>query len=301
MRQMHSIRTSSLEIAYEESGPATGDPLILLHGWPYDPRSFDDVVAQLEGAGYRVLVPYVRGFGPTRYANAGVRRSGQQTALALDVVELMDALGLPQATLAGFDWGNRSAIIVAALWPERVRALVSCAGYTVIDPAVMHLYPGTPAQLHQAWYRFVLNAPNAETYLRDHRDAFARECWKLWSPGWNFPDALFTETGRSFQSEDWVQTTLHCYRFWYGNAAGEPRLEPLERRLRSKPPVLAPTIVLAATDDPLFPAAFSKGQEGLFKGPYERRVVQGAGHYLPKEAPEAFTQALLDVRAMVQG
>jgi len=295
------VATPSLQIGYEEHGNAMGEPLILLHGWPYDPRSFDDAVEPLAAAGYRVIVPYVRGFGPTRYAGPSVFRSGQQTALAHDVIDLMDALGITKATLAGFDWGNRSAIIVAALWPERVRALVSCAGYTVIDPGQLHVEPGSPAQLHHAWYRFVMNAPNGEAYLRSHRGEFTRECWTLWSPGWGFSDDLFAETATSFQGEDWLQTTLHCYRFWYGNADSDPNLAPFERQLKSRPPVAAPTITLAASNDPLFPASFTEGQQKLFQGSYERRVIDGSGHYIPKEAPKAFVRALIDVRSMVHG
>jgi pimeloyl-ACP methyl ester carboxylesterase len=288
------IQTPSLNVGYEESGPADGPVVILLHGWPYDPRSFDDAVPPLAAAGYRVIVPYVRCCGPTTYRDASVFRTGQQAAVGKDVIELMDALHIDRAVLAGFDWGNRAACVAACLWPERVAALVNVIGYTLLDVTRLAAEPGPPSALRQAWYRFFLSMPQGPAYLAQHREAFTRECWEAWSPNWRFSDALFGQTARSFQTDDWLATTVQFYRHWYDVVPGDPALEPLEARLRTMPSIAAPTIVLQPDADPLFPASFSDGQDRLHTGPYQRRRLHGIGHYAPKEAPRAFVEAIQD-------
>ena len=223
-------QTPSLNIGYEETGPASGDPVLLLHGWPYDPRSFDEVAGPLAEAGHRVIVPYSRCFGPTVYRSPEIFRSGQQAALGKDIIDLMDALDIPKATLAGFDWGNRAGCIAAALWPERVRALLSVQGYAIFDIPALSKHPGNAATLRQTWYRWFLNAPNGPAGLAAERDDIARQCWESWSPKWRFEESFFRETAKSFHNPDWVDTSIHCYRHWYGNAAGDPALQQFEER-----------------------------------------------------------------------
>jgi pimeloyl-ACP methyl ester carboxylesterase len=295
------VETSSLRIGYEESGPSGGDPIFLLHGWPYDPRSFDDAVGPLADAGFRVIVPYLRCFGPTVYRDSSIFRSGEQAALGKDIIDLMDALRIPRAILAGFDWGNRAACVAAALWPKRVRAFVSTPGYTLLDVPTLTKAPGTAKQIREAWYRFFLSMPNGPAYLAQHREEYTRQCWEAWSPTWRFSEKFFQVTARSFQTDDWLATTVHCYRHMYGTAPGDPALATLEKRLYRQPTIAAPTIVLQAHSDPLYPATFSDGQQKLYTGHYERRGLPNVGHDVPKEAPVAFIQALIDVARLSKG
>jgi pimeloyl-ACP methyl ester carboxylesterase len=299
-RPRRMIETPSLLMGIEESGPADGAPIILLHGWPYSPRSFDDVIDPIAESGFRVIVPYLRCFGPTVYKDSSIFRSGEQAALGKDVIDLMDALNIPRAILGGFDWGNRAAYVVAALWPERVRALVSTAGYTILDTPKQSADPGSPKQIREAWYRFFLSMPVAPVYLAQHRNEYARQCWEAWSPKWQFSDDFFEATALSFQTVDWLETTLHCYRNWYGTASGDPSLAMLEDKLYRRPRIAAPTILLQADLDPLFPPSFSDGQQALYTGHYERRPLRNVGHHVPKEAPEAFVHAVRDAARISQ-
>jgi pimeloyl-ACP methyl ester carboxylesterase len=287
--------TPSLNVGYEETGPASGEPILLLHGSPYDPRSFDEVVGPLAESGYRVIVPYLRCFGPTVYRSPEIFRSGQQSALGTDVVELMDALNIQKAILAGFDWGNRAACVVAALWPERVRAFVSVHGYTILDIPALSKQPGDAVALRQTWYRWFMNAPNGPAMLAAERDDIARQCWEAWSPKWRFEDSFFQESAKSFRNPDWVDTSIHCYRHWYGNAEGDPALQQFEEKLWRRPKISAPTLTLAPDSDPLFPISFSADQRTFFTSHYERRVLEGVGHDVPKEKPAAFVQAVKDL------
>jgi pimeloyl-ACP methyl ester carboxylesterase len=291
--------TPSLNLGYEETGPATGEPILLLHGWPYDPRSFDEVVGPLAAFGCRVIVPYLRCFGPTVYRSPEIFRSGQQSALGRDVVELMDVLNIEKAILAGFDWGNRAACVVAALWPERVRAFVSVHGYTILDIPAISKHPGDAVAIRQTWYRWFMNAPNGPAILAAGRDDIARQCWEAWSPNWRFKDSFFRESAKSFRNPDWVDTTIHCYRYWYGNAESDPALQQFEEKLWQRPKISAPTLTLAPDSDPLFPVSFSADQRMLYTGHYERRVLQGVGHDVPAEKPEAFVQAVKDLMRVV--
>ena len=218
------IRTSTLDVAYEESGAPDGAPVFLLHGWPYDPRCYDEVVPPLVAAGCRMIVPYLRGFGPTRFLSAQTPRSGQQAALGNDLRELMDALAIERAVLAGYDWGGRAACIVAALWPERVRGLVTGNGYNLQNiPASVK--PLDPASEHRLWYQYYFHTERGRAGLEANRRAFARLLWELWSPPWTFDDATFARSAASFDNPDFVAVTIQSYRHRFGYAAGDPALD----------------------------------------------------------------------------
>ncbi|MCA1646281.1 MAG: alpha/beta hydrolase, partial [Chloroflexi bacterium] len=238
-----SVRTPVLEIAYEVAGPAHGRPVILLHGFPYDPRAYDEVAPRLAAAGCRVLVPYVRGYGPTRFLSTDTPRSGQQAALGNDLREFMDGLGISRATLAGYDWGGRAACVVAALWPERVQGLVSVGGYNIQDIAGS-AQPAHPEQEHRLWYQYYLHTERGRTGLAANRREFCRLLWRLWSPTWQFSAEAFERSARSFDNPDFVDVVVQSYRHRYGYAPGDPALERLEGLLAQQPPIGVPTIVL---------------------------------------------------------
>jgi pimeloyl-ACP methyl ester carboxylesterase len=239
-----TVRTPVLEIAYRESGPADGPPVILLHGWPSDVHDYDDVEAPLAAAGFRVLVPWLRGFGPTRFLDPATPRSGQQAALGADVRDFMDALSIPRAILAGYDWGGRAACVVAALWPERVAALVAITGYGIQDIAAA-ARPADVEQEFRYWYQWYFHTERGRAGLTANRRDIARRLWQLWSPNWDFDDATFTATALSFDNSDFVDVTIQSYRHRYGNAPGDPVYDALEARLAGRPPVIpVPTIIL---------------------------------------------------------
>jgi pimeloyl-ACP methyl ester carboxylesterase len=292
---MHkTVRTPLLEIAYQESGPGEGVPVILLHGWPSDPHDFDDVVVALAADGCRVLVPWLRGYGPTRFLDAATPRSGQQAALGADVRDFMDALGIGQAVLGGYDWGGRAACVVAALWPERVRALVTINGYGIQNiPASGR--PAAAAQEHRHWYQWYFHTERGRAGLTQNRRDIARLLWHLWSPNWRFDDATFDATAASFDNPDFVDVTIQSYRHRYGNAPGDPAVEALEEQLAAQPPIRVPTVVLHGEADGVGPVAGSAGHAHHFTARYERRVVPVAGHFLSREAPDAVVQAVRDL------
>jgi pimeloyl-ACP methyl ester carboxylesterase len=293
--KLSSARTPALNVAYLEFGADVEPPIVLLHGWPYDVHCFDEVAPRLASAGYRAIVPYLRGFGPTTYRSDAVMRSGQQAALGKDVVDLLDALGIQAATLVGYDWGGRAACNAAALWPERVRALVSSVGYTIYDPQKNSTDFGDIETVCKSWYRWFLNTPMGKRGLEQNREGLTRKLWQLWSPTWNFSQAEFTATRSSFDNPDWVPTTLHCYRHWYANAAGDPVLQKFEDALAAKPKIHAPTMVLHGDSDSLYPISTSAGQEHLFTGAYHRRILKGTGHCPPQENPAEFSQGIIDL------
>ena len=237
------IRTSTLEIAYEESGPPDGAPVILLHGWPYDPRVYDGMIAKLSAAKCRSIVPYLRGFGPTRFLSAATPRSGQQAALANDLKEFMDALAIKSAALVGYDWGGRAACIVAALWPDRARCLVTGNGYNIQDIPNANK-PAAPEQELRYWYQYYFHTERGRAGLTQNRRAFIRLLWQLWSPNWPFDDATFERSAPSWDNPDFVEVTIQSYRHRYGNAPGDPALEPIEKQLAAQPAIPVPTIVL---------------------------------------------------------
>ncbi len=288
------IRTSVLDIAYEESGPGSGVPVVLLHGWPYDPRDYDEVVPPLVAAGCRVIVPYLRGFGATRFLSADTPRSGQQAALGNDLRELLDALGIERAALAGYDWGGRAACIAAALWPERVRGLVTGNGYNIQNIAAA-AKPAAPAQEHRFWYQYYFHSERGRAGLDANRREFCRLLWRLWSPHWAFSDATFERSAASFDNPDFVAVTIQSYRHRYGYAPGDPALEAIERQLASQPKISVPAIILQGEADGVQPAEASEKQVSFFTGPVQRRLLPKVGHNPPREAPQAVADAILEL------
>ena len=290
------VRTKTLEIAYEDSGPAAGSPVLLMHGFPYDPRAFDDVVPRLVSGGCRTIVPYLRGYGPTRFLSADTPRSGQQAAMGKDLLDLMDAFNIPSATLAGFDWGGRGVCVAAALWPERVRGVVLANGYSIQDIAAA-ARPRPPQQEHRAWYQFYFHTERGRAGLAANRREFCKLLWRLWSPNWKFDDATYERTAASFDNPDFVDVVIHSYRHRFGYAPGDPELEPIEQRLAALPPIAAPTIVLSGSGDGVSTPVPPATQARFFTGPVQHRTIPLIGHDVPQEAPAAFAEALLELIA----
>jgi pimeloyl-ACP methyl ester carboxylesterase len=287
------IRTPTLDVAYEESGKPDGDPVFLLHGWPYDPRCYDDVVP-LIAARCRVIVPYLRGFGATRFLSTETPRSGQQAALGNDLRELMDALAIKRAVLAGYDWGGRAACIVAALWPERVTGLVSGNGYNLQNiPAAVN--PVAPAQEHRFWYQYYFHTERGRAGLEQNRRAMCRLLWQLWSPHWAFDDATFERSAASFDNPDFVAVTIQSYRHRFSYAAGDPALEPVEQKLAAQPRIAVPTIALQGEADGVGPPETSEKHAQFFTGPYQRRLLLRIGHNPPQETPKSVADAILEL------
>lgn len=286
--------TPSLQLAYEEHGPTTGESVILLHGFPYSPRGFDEVAPPLAARGYRVIVPYLRGYGPTRFNNPDTLRSGQQAALAQDLLDLMDALNIQCATLCGYDWGGRAACIVAALWPERVRGLVTGDGYN-LQNIPQSSRPQAPETEHRLWYQYYFHTPRGVEGLTDNRRSLCELLWKLWSPTWDEGPELYALSVPAFDNPDFVEVVIHSYRHRFMYAPGDPSLEWLEEALTTQPPISVPTISLCGADDGVGPPPEIDDDIEHFTGRYERRVLPGVGHNIPEEAPEATVKALLDL------
>ncbi len=284
MAEQKTVRTSVLEIAYLESGPADGSPVILLHGWPSDVHDWSGVAPPLAQAGFRVLVPWLRGFGPTRFLNAATPRSGQQAALGADVRDFMNALSISRAVLVGYDWGGRAACVAAALWPERVKGLVAITGYGIQDIAAA-AKPAAAEQEYRYWYQWYFHTERGRTGLAANRNEIVKLLWRLWSPNWNFDDATFQATAPSFDNPDFVDVTIQSYRHRYGNAPGDPTYDDLEARLAGQPPITAPTIVLHGEDDGVGAPAGSIPRDRLFTGRFERKLIPRAGHFLSRENP----------------
>jgi len=259
------IQAGVLDIAYEESGPAGGPPVVLMHGFPYDVRAYDEVAARLAAGGKRVLVPYLRGYGPTRFLSPDTPRSGQQAVLGADLLAFLDALAIPSAVLGGYDWGGRAACIVAALWPERVRGLVSCNGYNIQNIAAS-AEPAPPEDEHRYWYQYYLHGARGAAGLERNRRDFCRLLWRLWSPNWRFDQVTFDRTALSFDNPDFVAVVVHSYRHRYALVPGDPAVEEIERRLAAR-----------------------------FTGGYVHRLVPEVGHNLPQEAPGPFAEAVISL------
>jgi pimeloyl-ACP methyl ester carboxylesterase len=283
-----------LDLAYEEHGPSCGDVVVLLHGFPYDPRCFDSMAPSLAAEGSRVIVPYLRGYGPTRFLSPTTMRSGQQAALARDLLELLDALSIPRAALVGYDWGGRAACIAAALWPERVRCLVTGDGYNIQDIAAFAI-PQSPETEYRNWYQFYFHTPRGRAGLAAHRRELARLLWRLWSPSWRFDEADYAKTAPSFENPDFVEVVVHSYRHRYGYAGGDPTLEAIENALAKQPKIHVPTISLCGADDGVSPPPTEDTDAGCFTGRYERRVLRGVGHNIPQEASSATLSALMEL------
>jgi len=283
-----------LEIAYEAHGPEDGEPVILLHGFPYDPRGYDDIAPALAERGCRVLVPYLRGYGPTRFINAQVMRSGQQAVLAKDLLDFMDALSIPQATLAGYDWGGRAACIVAALWPQRVRGLVTGDGYNIQDIA-KSLKPRAPETEHRLWYQFYFHTQRGVDGLTANRRELCELLWQLWSPTWTEGPGLYGRTAPSFDNPDFVEVVIHSYRHRFMYAPGDPAVAAIEQALAAQPPISVPTISLCGADDGVGPAPVEDDDVEHFIGFYRRDVLPGVGHNIPQEAPQATLAAICEL------
>jgi pimeloyl-ACP methyl ester carboxylesterase len=287
-------RTRTLDIAYEESGPQNGIPVLLLHGFPYDPRCYDDMVPPLVAAGCRTIVPYLRGYGATRFLEPTTPRSGQQAAMGNDTIELMDALGLSRAAMVGFDWGGRAACVAAALWPERVRCLVLANGYSIQDIAGS-VAPAPPQQENRLWYQYYFHTERGRAGLKANRYEFCKLLWHLWSPNWKFDEATYAKSAASFDNPDFVDIVIHSYRHRFGYAPGDPALEAIEKRLAARPPIAAPTIVLHGEGDGVGPPTASDPQARFFTGPYQRRLIPVIGHDVPQEAPKETAAAVLEL------
>ena len=294
MSTLKTLQTNALEIAFLDEGAASGWPVILAHGFPYDVHAYDEVAPRLAQAGARVIAPYLRGFGPTRFLSAGAMRTGQQAALGQDLIDLLDGLGIQRAILAGYDWGGLASCVASALWPDRVTGLVSYAGYDIID--VERLGHAFAPALEQAfWYQHLFQRERGRECLMQHRRELCRILWQQWSPRWKFDDATFERTASSFDNPDFVDVVIHCYRFCFGTAAGDPALAALENRLAEKPKIAVPTITLDGAQDPLKPGG-TAGHATMFTARHEHRVLD-CGHNLPWEAPHDFADAILTVRA----
>ncbi len=294
MPEQARVRTPVLDIAYEHSGPAQGLPVVLLHGYPYDVRAFDDVVPVLNDAGLRTIVPYLRGYGGTRFLSPDTPRSGEQAAVGQDLLELLDALNIAQAGLAGFDWGSRAACVVAALWPQRVRGLVSCTAYQIQD-ITNSGKPADPEQERRFWYQYYFQTERGRNGLAANRAELGRLLWKLWSPTWPFDAAVYQRTAASFENPDFVDVVIHSYRHRMGNAPGDPRYAAIESQLARLPKISVPTIAVHGAVDDVNPVQNTQAHQRCFTGPYERRVFENIGHNPPQEAPFAFADAILDI------
>jgi pimeloyl-ACP methyl ester carboxylesterase len=290
---LKQVDAGLLSVGYADAGPADGPAVLLLHGWPYDIHSFADVTPLLASAGYRVVVPFVRGYGTTRFLSDDTLRNGQQAALADDVITLMDALGIDTAILAGFDWGARSADVVAALWPDRCRALVSVSGYLIGSQAASQA-PLSPQAELAWWYQFYFATDRGQAGYEKYRREFSKLIWRLASPKWVFDDATFARSAAAFDNPDHVAIVIHNYRWRLGLAAGEPQYEDLEQRLAAAPAIAVPAITMEG-DANGAPHPEASAYAGQFTGKYQHRAIGGGvGHNLPQEAPHAFAQAIID-------
>ena len=286
------VQAGLLDVGYVELGPADGPPVLLLHGWPYDIHTYVDVAPLLAGKGYRVIVPYLRGYGTTRFLAEETMRNGQQAALGADVIALMDALRIETATIGGCDWGARTANIVAALWPERCKALVSVSGYLIGNQKLGKM-PLPPQAELQWWYQYYFATERGRAGYEKYRHDFARLIWQLASPQWHFDEPTFERTAAALQNPDHVDIVIHNYRWRLGLAEGEARYDPLEERLAKAPVIGVPTITLEGDANGAphpDPGAYAK----MFSGHYEHRLIKGGiGHNLPQEAPQAFAEAVI--------
>ena len=292
MATTHSLETDVLRIAYERRGPADAPVVLLLHGFPDDVRTWDKVVEPLLAAGYQTLVPSMRGCGGSVFLNPDTPRSGQVTAQAQDAIDLLDHLGIDKVILVGHDWGAHVAYLVAALWPERVEKLVTASvGYAT------GIMPGDEipiAQIHAYWYQWFFHSERGHEALKNNRREFCRYIWHLWSPTMAFTEAEFARTAAAWDNPDWVDVILHAYCVRWGAAPSDPRYDALEKQLTPQPKISVPTTLLHGELDGADLAASSEGKEAYFTGPYQRQVLPGVGHYLPREAPEVIVRAVLN-------
>lgn len=294
---MKFIETNQLNIAYLDIGPSSGKPVFLMHGFPYDVHSYSIVSERLAEKGFRCILPYLRGYGPTSFKSMDTPRSGQQAALGADLLSLMDALDIPQALVGGYDWGGRAACIVAALWPQRVSGLVSCGlddGYN-IQNILAAGKPATPAEEYRYWYQYYFHTDRGETALNSNRRELCEFIWRLWSPSWQFDKHTFNVSADAFDNPDFVKIVIHSYRHRFGGIAGDPEFDGIEALLAAQPDITVPSIALLGADDGVDPPTSPGDHVKHFTGFYERRVITGAGHNLPQEKPEAFVDAVISL------
>lgn len=292
MGTLKYINAGDLCIAYEESGNVDGVTVILMHGFPYDIRTYDEVAKYLSTENCRIIVPYLRGYGPTKFLSADTMRSGQQAALANDLIALMDSLSIQKAIVGGYDWGGRACCIVSALYPKRIIGLVSMAGYTIQNIAKFS-EPDTPEIEMLNWYQFYFHSKRGRMGLTKYRKELCRLLWHNWSPTWKFDDETYETSAASFNNPDFVEVVVHSYRHRYGLAKGDPKFETIEQALQKQPTIKVPAIILDAEADGVEPFSGTGKDSNYFEGGYERRVVKGAGHNLPQESPAEFAKAIL--------
>ncbi len=290
---MKYVETKQLNIAYQEIGPSDGIPIFLLHGFPYDVHSYNDVSKQLSSKSFRCIIPFLRGYGLTSFKSPATMRSGQQAALGADLLDLMDVLDIPTAILGGYDWGGRAACIVAALWPERVKGLVSCGvGYNIQNIAEAG-HPVAPEEEFRYWYQYYFNTERGRSGLTLNRRELCKLIWRLWSPTWAFDDSTYNQTAIAFDNPDFVEIVIHSYRHRFGSIPGDPDFDRIEKQLADQPDISVPSVVLLGQDDGVDPPILVDNDAHHFSGKYERHIISGAGHNLPQENPDAFVNAVL--------
>jgi pimeloyl-ACP methyl ester carboxylesterase len=300
LEPLRQVDAGVLSIAYYEEGPADGPVVVLLHGFPYDVHSYVDVAPMLAARGCRAIVPYLRGYGPTRFLDAATPRSGEQAAIGADLLALIDALAIRRAVFAGYDWGGRAACIGAAVWPERCAGLV-CVNRYLIQDIAKAMMPQRPEREVALWYQYYFHSERGRAGLAAHRREIARLLWAQWSPNWAFDDATFARSAAAFDNPDYVEIVIHSYRHRFGLAAGDPRYADLQRRLAALPRIPVPTITLDGAGDGVAPATDGRESAAKFTGLRDHRVIPRAGHNLPQEEPEVFVTAVMDVIATTGG
>jgi pimeloyl-ACP methyl ester carboxylesterase len=294
MQALHHIEAGVLDVAFLESGPLDGPPVFLMHGFPYDVHAYAEAAPMLAAQGCRVIVPFLRGYGQTRFIDPTTPRSGEQAALGADLLALMDALKVPRAVLAGYDWGGRAACVVAALWPERCAGLVSVNSYNIQDIA-RAMTPDVAINEHRMWYQYYFHSERGRAGLTADRRDLCRLLWQLWSPTWAFDDATFERSAQAFDNPDFVEVVIHSYRHRFDLVPGDPAYADIERRLAAQPAITVPAITLDGADDGVRAPAPAEAHARRFAGPRTHRVVPGAGHNLPQEAPRVFADAVLEL------
>ncbi|MDP3823974.1 MAG: alpha/beta hydrolase [Burkholderiales bacterium] len=294
MAPLKRVQAGVLDISYFETGPADGPPVFLMHGFPYDIHAYAEVAPLLAAAGCRVFVPCLRGYGETRFRDTATPRSGEQAALGADLLALMDALKVPRAVLAGYDWGGRAACVVAALWPERCAGLVSFNSYNIQDIA-RAMAPSTAEDEHRLWYQYYFHSERGRAGLAEDRRGLTRLLWQLWSPTWKFDAATFERSAAAFDHPDFVEVVIHSYRHRFGLVPGDPALEHIERRLALQPAITVPAITFDGVDDGVRGPADASAHASKFTGPRSHRLVPGVGHNMPQEAPRVFADAVLEL------
>ena len=291
---LRQIKAGVLDVSLYESGPKDGPPVFLMHGFPYDIHTYAEVAPLLAAKGCRVYVPALRGFGGTRFLSDATPRSGEQAALGADLLALMDALHIPKAVLAGYDWGGRAACVVAALWPERCAGLLSFNSYNIQNIA-QAMVPDTPENERSLWYQYYFHSERGRNGLTKDRRAVCRLLWKLWSPTWAFDDATFERSAAAFDNPDFVDVVIQSYRHRYALAAGDPAYADIERRLAAQPAITVPTITFDGADDGVRPVAPASQHARFFTGARSHRVMPGVGHNMPQEVPQVFADAVMEL------